>query len=110
MSLKLESYTAEIIEANSQYLLPLKAQANTLVSLELNHELYLLTMNDRGIHKLIKQGEALPLDQSPLVFKRYTDFCSISYKQLSLSCDAQGLSQFVENNVEEQTHLHLAES
>ena len=110
VSLKLESYTAEIIEANSQYLLPLKAQANTLVSLELNHELYLLTMNDRGIHKLIKQGEALPLDQSPLVFKRYTDFCSISYKQLSLSCDAQGLSQFVENNVEEQTHLHLAES
>ena len=110
VSLKLESYTAEIIEANSQYLLPLKAQANTLVSLELNHECYLLTMNDRGIHKLIKQGEALSLDQSPLVFKRYTDFCSISYKQLSLSCDAQGLSQFVENNVEEQTHLHLAES
>ena len=110
VSLKLESYTAEIIEANSHYLLPLTAQANTLVSLELNHECYLLTMNDRGIHKLIKQGEALPLDQSPLVFKRYTDFCSISYKQLSLSCDAQGLSQFVENNVEEQTHLHLAES
>ncbi|WHP04916.1 hypothetical protein QLH32_12800 [Acinetobacter corruptisaponis] len=110
VSLKLESYEAEIIEANSQYLLPLTAQANTLVSLELNHESYLLTMNDRGIHKLIKQGEALPLDQSPLVFKQYADFCSISYKQLTLSCDAQGLGQFVENNMDEQTHLHLVES
>ena len=67
-------------------------------------------MNDRGIHKLVKVGEALALDQSLLIFKRYPEFYQLSYKNLTLSCDAQGLGQFVENHVDEQTHLHLVES
>ena len=110
VSLKLEAYNAEAIQANQQYLLPLKASANAVVELELNAESYVLTMNDRGIHKLVKVGEALALDQSLLIFKRYPEFYQLSYKNLTLSCDAQGLGQFVENHVDEQTHLHLVES
>ncbi|ENW97648.1 hypothetical protein F903_00164 [Acinetobacter sp. NIPH 298] len=106
VTLKLESYAADIIAANHQYLLPLKVQPNALVELDLNNERYLLTMNDRGIHKLIPVGEPLPLDQSPLVFKQYADFCSVSYKQLTLCCGAEGLSHFIENNADEQTKLY----
>ncbi|WP_343619443.1 hypothetical protein [Acinetobacter proteolyticus] len=106
-SLKLESYNAEIIAANPAYLLPLHLTANSLVKLRLNDEYYLLSMNDRGIHKLVKEGEPFALDQSPLVFKHYADFYSLSYKQLTLSCDPQGLTQFIENNADEQTKLQL---
>ncbi|WP_332605255.1 hypothetical protein [Acinetobacter sp. ESBL14] len=106
-SLKLECYSAEIIAANSAYLLPLNLTANSLVKLRLNDEYYFLTMNDRGIHKLVKEGEPFALDQSPLVFKHYTDFYHLSYKQLTLCCDAQGLTHFIENNADEQTKLQL---
>ncbi|MCH7338950.1 hypothetical protein [Acinetobacter higginsii] len=106
-SLKLECYSAEIIAANPTYLLPLNLTANSLVKLRLNDEYYLLSMNDRGIHKLVKEGEPFALDQSPLVFKHYADFYSLSYKQLTLSCDASGFTQFVENNADEQTKLQL---
>ncbi|MCU4579727.1 hypothetical protein KTJ32_01770 [Acinetobacter gyllenbergii] len=106
-SLKLECYSTEIIAANSAYLLPLNLTANSLVKLRLNDEYYFLTMNDRGIHKLVKEGEPFALDQSPLVFKHYADFYSLSYKQLSLCCDAQGLTHFIENNADEQTKLQL---
>ncbi|MCR4529414.1 hypothetical protein [Acinetobacter venetianus] len=107
VSLKLECYAVDIIAENSQYLVPLAVQANSLVKLELNGENYLLTMNDRGIHKLIPEHEVLPLDQSPLVFKQYEGFCSMSYKQLTLSCDEQGFSHFVESGAEEQSKLQL---
>jgi hypothetical protein len=110
VSLKLESYSAEAIKANQQYLLPLKVTANAVVELELNAESYLLTMNDRGIHKLVKVGEALALDQSPLLFKYYADFYSLSYKQLTLSCDDQGLSHFIDNSADEQTKLQFVSS
>ena len=106
VSLKLESYQTDVIVANPHYLLPLHVKANSLVQLEFNAELYLLTMNDRGIHKLVKVGEALALDQSPLVVKQYADFCSISYKQFTLSCDAQGSSQFIDH-IDEQSKLQL---
>ncbi|MEN5171932.1 hypothetical protein ABE427_04235 [Acinetobacter higginsii] len=106
-SLKLECYSAEIIAANPTYLLPLNLTANSLVKLRLNDEYYLLSMNDRGIHKLVKEGEPFALDQSPLVFKHYADFYSLSYKQLTLSCDASGFTQFIENNADEQTKLQL---
>lgn len=106
-SLKLECYSAEIIVANPAYLLPLNLTANSLVKLRLNDEYYLLSMNDRGIHKLVKEGEPFALDQSPLVFKHYADFYSLSYKQLALSCDASGFTQFIENNADEQTKLQL---
>ncbi|WP_436898357.1 hypothetical protein [Acinetobacter gyllenbergii] len=106
-SLKLECYSAEIIAANPTYLLPLNLTANSLVKLRLNDEYYLLSMNDRGIHKLVKEGEPFALDQSPLVFKHYADFYHLSYKQLTLSCDPQGLTQFIENNADEQTRLQL---
>ncbi|ENX60314.1 MULTISPECIES: hypothetical protein [Acinetobacter] len=106
-SLKLECYSADIIAANSAYLLPLNLTANSLVKLRLNDEYYLLSMNDRGIHKLVKEGEPFALDQSPLVFKHYADFYSLSYKQLTLSCDASGFTQFIENNADEQTKLQL---
>ena len=85
----------------------MKASANAVVELELNAESYVLTMNDRGIHKLVKVGEALALDQSLLIFKRYPEFYQLSYKNLTLSCDAQGLGQFVENHADEQTKLQL---
>ncbi|WP_109441059.1 hypothetical protein [Acinetobacter haemolyticus] len=107
VSLKLESYTADVIAAQSQYLLPLNGKSTALIELELNGDHYLLTMNDRGIHKLIALGDPLPLDQTPLIFKQYAEFCSVSYKQLTLSCDGHGLTHFIENNVDEQTKLHL---
>ncbi len=107
VSLKLESYSADVIAAQSQYLLPLNGKGTALVELALNGDHYLLTMNDRGIHKLIALDEPLPLDQSPLIFKQYAEFCSVSYKQLTLACDANGLSHFIENNVDEQTKLFL---
>lgn len=106
-SLKLESYNAEIIAANPTYLLPLNLTANSLVKLRLNDEYYFLSMNDRGIHKLVKEGEPFALDQSPLVFKHYADFYSLSYKNLTLSCDAQGQTHFIENNADEHTKLQL---
>lgn len=107
VSLKLESYSADVIAAQSQYLLPLSGKGTALIELALNGDHYLLTMNDRGIHKLIALDEPLPLDQSPLIFKQYAEFCSVSYKQLTLACDANGLSHFIENNVDEQTKLFL---
>ena len=110
VSLKLESYSAEHIQENSQYLVPLHLKPNALVELNLNDEYYFLTINDRGIHKLVKVGEALALDQSLLIFKRYPEFYQLSYKNLTLSCDVQGLGHFIENHVDEQTHLHLVES
>ena len=106
VSLKLESYQAEIIQANTSYLLPLHVKANSLVQLELNHEHYLLTMNDRGIYKLMQVDDVLALGHSPLIFKQYVDFCCISYKQLHLNCDIQGNSQFIDT-VDEQSKLQL---
>ncbi|ENW84741.1 hypothetical protein F908_00343 [Acinetobacter sp. NIPH 284] len=107
ISLKLESYSAEHIQENSQYLVPLHLKPNALVELNLNDEYYFLTMNDRGIHKLIKFGEALALDQSLLIFKRYPEFYQLSYKNLTLSCDDHGQGHFIENHADEQTKLQL---
>ncbi|WP_234856529.1 hypothetical protein [Acinetobacter junii] len=107
VSLKLESYSAEHIQENSQYLVPLHLKPNTLVELNLNDEYYFLTMNDRGIHKLIKFGDALPLDQSPLIFKQYPDFYNLSYKQLTLSCEDDGLTHFIESHSAEHSRLQL---
>ena len=107
VSLKLESYSAEHIQENSQYLVPLHLKPNALVELNLNDEYYFLTMNDRGVHKLIKFGDALPLDQSPLIFKQYPDFYNLSYKQLTLSCEDDGLTHFIESHSAEQSRLQL---
>jgi hypothetical protein len=86
---------------------PLHLKPNALVELNLNDEYYFLTMNDRGIHKLIKFGDALPLDQSPLIFKQYPDFYNLSYKQLTLSCEDDGLTHFIESHSAEQSRLQL---
>lgn len=107
VSLKLETYDLETINANFHYLLPLTPKLNAVLELELNHEIYVLTMNDRGIHKLVKQGEALALDQSLLLFKRYAEYCSLSYKQLTLSCDQSGFTHFIEHSPDERTHLNI---
>lgn len=107
VSLKLETYDLETINANFHYLLPLTPKLNAVLELELNHEIYVLTMNDRGIHKLVKQGEALALDQSLLLFKRYAEYCSLSYKQLTLSCDQSGFTHFIEHSPDEHTHLNI---
>ncbi|WP_039909261.1 hypothetical protein [Acinetobacter beijerinckii] len=107
VSLKLEIYDLETINANFHYLLPLTPKLNAVLELELNHEIYVLTMNDRGIHKLVKQDEALALDQSLLLFKRYAEYCSLSYKQLTLSCDQSGFTHFIEHSPDELTHLNI---
>ncbi|MFW2161105.1 hypothetical protein ACG93T_06930 [Acinetobacter beijerinckii] len=107
VSLKLETYDLETINANFHYLLPLTPKLNAVLELELNHEIYVLTMNDRGIHKLVKQGEALALDQSLLLFKRYAEYCSLSYKQLTLSCDQSGFTHFIEHSPDECIHLNI---
>lgn len=100
INLKLETYAVDVVLANPSYLIPIVAEHTGVVQIELNNELYLLGMNDRKIIKLFKQGDALTSDMSPFVIKQYSDFFALSYKQLNLNCDEQGVCDYVEGSVQ----------
>lgn len=97
---KFESYTVDTLLANKSYLVPIVAEQTGVVHIELNNEIYLLAMNDRKIIKLFKREEPLTSDMSPFVIKKYSDSLAISYKQLNLSCDEQGLCEFTEDSIQ----------
>ncbi|MDC5594963.1 hypothetical protein OHX11_04130 [Acinetobacter baumannii] len=100
INLKLESYAVDVLLANTSYLIPIVAEQTGVAHIELNNEIYLLGMNDRKIIKLFKQGDALTSDMSPFVIKQYSDFFALSYKQLNLNCDEQGVCDYVEGSVQ----------
>lgn len=102
---KFESYTVDTLLANKSYLVPIVAEQTGVVHIELNNEIYLLAMNDRKIIKLFKSEEPLTSDMSPFVIKKYSDCFAISYKQLNLSFDEQGLCEFTEGSIQPTEQL-----
>ncbi|MCG5263959.1 hypothetical protein MCL27_02805 [Acinetobacter pittii] len=102
---KFESYTVDTLLANKSYLVPIVAEQTGVVHIELNNEIYLLAMNDRKIIKLFKSEEPLTSDMSPFVIKKYSDSFAISYKQLNLSFDEQGLCEFTEGSIQPTEQL-----
>ncbi|WP_227062627.1 hypothetical protein [Acinetobacter pittii] len=102
---KFESYTVDTLLANKSYLVPIVAEQTGVVHIELNNEVYLLAMNDRKIIKLFKSEEPLTSDMSPFLIKKYSDCFAISYKQLNLSCDEQGLCKFTEGSIQPTEQL-----
>lgn len=102
---KFESYTVDTLLANKSYLVPIVAEQTGVVRIELNNEIYLLAMNDRKIIKLFKSEEPLTSDMSPFVIKKYSDSFAISYKQLNLSCDEQGLCEFTVGSIQPTEQL-----
>ncbi|MBN6520073.1 hypothetical protein JZM35_05455 [Acinetobacter pittii] len=102
---KFESYALDVLLANKSYLVPIVAEQTGVVHIELNNEIYLLAMNDRKIIKLFKSEEPLTSDMSPFVIKKYSDSFAISYKQLNLSCDEQGLCEFTEGPIQSTEQL-----
>ncbi|WP_119684477.1 hypothetical protein [Acinetobacter pittii] len=105
INLKFESYTVDTLLANKSYLVPIVAEQTGVVHIELNNEIYLLAMNDRKIIKLFKSEEPLTSDMSPFVIKKYSDSFAISYKQLNLSFDEQGLCEFTEGSIQPTEQL-----
>ncbi|AZP27952.1 MULTISPECIES: hypothetical protein [Acinetobacter] len=102
---KFESYTVDTLLANKSYLVPIVAEQTGVVNIELNNEIYLLAMNDRKVIKLFKSEEPLTSDMSPFLIKKYFDCFAISYKQLNLSCDEQGLCEFTEGSIQPTEQL-----
>lgn len=102
---KFESYTVDTLLANKSYLVPIVAEQTGVVHIELNNEVYLLAMNDRKVIKLFKSEEPLTSDMSPFVIKKYSDCFAISYKQLNLSFDEQGLCEFTESSIQPTEQL-----
>ncbi|WP_447505314.1 hypothetical protein [Acinetobacter pittii] len=102
---KFESYTVDTLLANKSYLVPIVAEQTGVVNIELNNEIYLLAMNDRKVIKLFKSEEPLTSDMSPFVIKKYSDCFAISYKQLNLSFDEQGLCEFTEGSIQPTEQL-----
>lgn len=102
---KFESYTVDTLLANKSYLVPIVVEQTGVVHIELNNEVYLLAMNDRKIIKLFKSEEPLTSDMSPFVIKKYSDCFAISYKQLNLSFDEQGLCEFTEGSIQPTEQL-----
>ncbi|WP_342063580.1 hypothetical protein Q7574_01890 [Acinetobacter pittii] len=102
---KFESYTVDTLLANKPYLVPIVAEQTGVVNIELNNEIYLLAMNDRKVIKLFKNEEPLTSDMSPFVIKKYSDCFAISYKQLNLSFDEQGLCEFTEGSIQPTEQL-----
>ena len=102
---KFENYALDVLLANKSYLIPIVAEHTGVVHIELNNETYLLGMNDRKVIKLFKREEPLTSDMSPFVIKKYSDFFAISYKQLNLSCDEQGMCEFIEGSIQPTEQL-----
>lgn len=102
---KFESYALDVLLANKPYLVPIVAEQTGVVNIELNNEIYLLAMNDRKVIKLFKNEEPLTSDMSPFVIKKYSDCFAISYKQLNLSFDEQGLCEFTEGSIQPTEQL-----
>lgn len=95
ISKKIESYSDSAIQRNSQFLLPLEAKGNRLVSVELNDQSYLIVMNDRQVMQLLDEDEPLDAGIHPLLLRKYVGYYLITYQQLYLSADVSGECQFI---------------
>lgn len=98
ISHKIESYLPEAIQLNNKYLISISAKNSGLAKIVINNEHYLIAMNDRRVMKLFKEEDALTSDMSPILIKKYTDYFILSYKQLNLTSDEQGMCIFVETS------------
>lgn len=98
ISHKIESYLPEAIQLNNKYLISISAKNSGLAKIVINNEHYLIAMNDRRVMKLFKEEDALTSDMSPILIKKYTDYFVLSYKQLNLTSDEQGMCIFVETS------------
>lgn len=107
ISSKIESYSQDSIRLNDKYLIPLAVQSSGLVKVDINHERYLVAMNDRHVMKLVKEHDPLSLDMTPLVLKKHEQYYVISYKGLALSSDDQGVCHFIDSAVDKSTHFVL---
>ena len=94
ISQNIESYTFDAIDLNHKFLIPIYAQHNALVRILVNDEPYLITMNDRHIMKLCKVQDPLGVGMHPLMLKKYSDYYVLSYKDLNLSTNAFGATEF----------------
>ncbi|WP_122898819.1 hypothetical protein [Acinetobacter sp. B51(2017)] len=94
ISQNIESYTFDAIDLNHKFLIPIYAQHNALVRILVNDEPYLITMNDRHIMKLCKVQDPLGVGMHPLMLKKYSDYYVLSYKDLNLSSNAFGATEF----------------
>jgi hypothetical protein len=94
ISQNIESYTFDAIDLNHKFLIPIYAQHNALVRILVNDEPYLITMNDRHIMKLCKVQDPLGVGMHPLILKKYSDYYVLSYKDLNLSSNAFGATEF----------------
>lgn len=97
ISQKIESYAAKAIALNHKFLIPLEAKYTGLVYVNLNDERCIVTMNDRGMMKLVKATEPLGVGLHPLIMKKYSDYFVLSYKNLNLYSDEYGGHDFSED-------------
>ena len=95
ISRKIESYAYSAIQRNSQFLIALQVKPNSLVSIEINDQSYLIVMNDRHVMQLLDEDEPLSAGMHPLLLRKYVGHYLISYQQLYLSCHASGECEFV---------------
>lgn len=107
ISSKIESYSQDSIRLNDKYLIPLLVKSSGLVKVEINHERYLVAMNDRHVMKLFKEHDPLSLDMTPLVLKKHEHYYVISYKGLALSSDDHGVCHFIDTAADDSTHFIL---
>ena len=62
-------------------------------------------MNDRRVTKLFKKDDALSLDMHPIVIKQCADFYVLSYKNLYMACDVQGICSFESDTLQETSQF-----
>ncbi|ENV32212.1 hypothetical protein L289_4066 [Acinetobacter gerneri DSM 14967 = CIP 107464 = MTCC 9824] len=105
---KIESYSQQVIDINSKYLCAIQVKATGLTFIDLNKEDYFLAMNDRQVIKLFKQNDALSLDMSPIITKKYPEFYILSYKNLNLGSDLFGTCKFDYDSFEDNVKFILA--
>ena len=94
ISQNIEAYTFDAIDLNHKFLIPIYAQHNALVKILVNDEPYFISMNDRHVMKLCKLQDPLGVGMHPLILKKYSDYYVLSYKNLNLSSDAFGATEF----------------
>ena len=102
---KLESYDQQIIDINGKYIIPLHVENSALAQVEIKKQTYLICMNDRRVTKLFKKDDALSLDMHPIVIKQCADFYVLSYKNLYMACDVQGICSFESDTLQETSQF-----
>ncbi len=105
---KIESYSQQVIDINSKYLYSLQVESTGLTYIDLNKEDYFLAMNDRQVMKLFKKNDALSLDMSPIIIKKYPEFYVLAYKGLNLGSDLTGTCKFDFDSFDDNVKFILA--